>query len=261
MKFKLTLLALSAGIIALTSESNAAYLFTGLDITENFDSLPTTTTTNVFSATVGAQAAVGSTGFVGTRLGGSGSAAVSLTADNGGSSSGGLFTYGTTSATDRALGAVASGTNIMGFGFELVNSTGGILDTITISFNQETWRTSTTSINTLTASYSTGTAGAAGFVAAATGFTAVTALDIVGPAAVSSNGAIDGNLNRAARSFTFTGLNIAAGDSLYLRWQDINDGGNDAGLAIDDLVISAVPEPASALLGAIGLLGILRRRR
>jgi hypothetical protein len=34
-----------------------------------------------------------------------------------------------------------------------------------------------------------------------------------------------------------------------------------AGLTIDDVAVFVVPEPATALLGAVGLLGLLRRRR
>lgn len=252
---------LTAVFLTCSSLANAAYIFSGADITENFDGMPTATVASVFSATAGVQSAVEGTGFSGTKLSGNGTTATGLMYDNGGSTSGGVFNYGTTSATDRALGVLASGSNVMAFGFELVNSTGATLDTITISFNQETWRTSTSVINTLAATYATGAAGSASFLSASSGFSAVTALDIVGPAAVASNGAVDGNANQVARSYTFTGLNIAAGDSFYLRWQDVNDSGNDAGLAIDDLVISAVPEPSAALLGALGLLGILRRRR
>jgi hypothetical protein len=77
---------------------------------------------------------------------------------------------------------------------------------------------------------------------------------------------LDGNsaANQAARSFTFAGINLAVGSSLYLRWQDFNDVGNDAGLAIDNMTISAtaVPEPTSAgLLALAGVTGMAFRRR
>jgi uncharacterized protein (TIGR03382 family) len=48
-----------------------------------------------------------------------------------------------------------------------------------------------------------------------------------------------------------------------VRFTERNEAGNDHGLAIDNFEITkvAVPEPTAALLGAFGLLGILRRRR
>jgi len=36
---------------------------------------------------------------------------------------------------------------------------------------------------------------------------------------------------------------------------------NSANLAVDNLIISTIPEPSAALLGGFGLLVLLRRRR
>jgi hypothetical protein len=240
--------------------------YTGSTISENFDSLGSTTVNGVFSATVGTQSNVpGSTGFAGTKIAGSGTAATNLVASDGSANSGAIYSFGATSAADRALGAIASGTNTMAFGFRLVNNSADILSDITISFTQENWRSSTSGINTIVAGWST-SASPTDFLSNATGFTAVSSLDLVGPAPVASNGALDGNLaaNQAARSFTFANINLAVGGSLYLRWQDFNDVGNDAGLAIDNMTISAtaVPEPTSAgLLALTGIAGLAFRRR
>jgi hypothetical protein len=55
------------------------------------------------------------------------------------------------------------------------------------------------------------------------------------------------------------------GDTLWIRWVERNDNGNDHGLAIDDFSFSAsrsvtpgvIPEPASLLVwGGVGLLGL-----
>lgn len=58
---------------------------------------------------------------------------------------------------------------------------------------------------------------------------------------------------------------LADGETAYFRWQFSNttgDGGSDrSGLAINNLSITPVPEPSTALLGALGLLALLRRRR
>ncbi len=71
----------------------------------------------------------------------------------------------------------------MGFGFKLVNNTGTTLESLTISFTQENWRSSTTTQNVLTAEYlvdQTGSVATSTFLTAS-GFTSVSALDMVGP--------------------------------------------------------------------------------
>jgi MYXO-CTERM domain-containing protein len=42
---------------------------------------------------------------------------------------------------------------------------------------------------------------------------------------------------------------------------DLNDSGSDHQLAIDNVTFTAVPEPGPVLLGGLGLLALLRRRR
>jgi hypothetical protein len=54
---------------------------------------------------------------------------------------------------------------------------------------------------------------------------------------------------------TWTGLNLGAGDG-FLSFQ-----ANDVNARIDNLSISAIPEPSAALLGGLGMLALLRRRR
>jgi hypothetical protein len=74
---------------------------------------------------------------------------------------------------------------------------------------------------------------------------------------------LDGNLtaNQASRSATITTFKGSAlvwnpGETLYFRWQDANEAGNDAGLAIDNFSLTAfssVPEPSSMALAGIVL--------
>jgi hypothetical protein len=56
---------------------------------------------------------------------------------------------------------------------------------------------------------------------------------------------------------------VPAGASLFIRWTDFNDAGNDAGLAIDQLQMNftPVPEPGTLALVALGAMGLMARRR
>ncbi len=68
----------------------------------------------------------------------------------------------------------------------------------------------------------------------------VNALDFVAPVTAGTVGALDGNAaaNRSAVSGVINGLNIAAGATIWIRWNDFNASGADDGLAIDDLSIT-----------------------
>ena len=56
-----------------------------------------------------------------------------------------------------------------------------------------------------------------------------------------------------------TGLNWQPGEDLWVRWADINDAGNDHGLAIDDVTFSAeaIPEPATITMAGLALAAVL----
>jgi hypothetical protein len=60
------------------------------------------------------------------------------------------------------------------------------------------------------------------------------------------------------RVVTLTATDIPITETLSLKWTNT---GTTTQYRLDDFKLSAVPEPATALLGALGLLGILRRRR
>ena len=256
-------------LFALQLSARAEIVLTTSTYTQDFDSLGTTNTSSAFSGTT-ISPIPKLTDWDGARVGGTGASA-NLIADNGAGNSGGLYSYGAAGGADRALGALASGTNTMGFGFQLRNNTGSTITGLDISFTQENWRSSTSQQNTITAGWALGSGSiTSGNYLTANGFNAVADLNLVGPNPVTTNGALDGNdaANQVARSTSISGLSLAQGDSIFFRWVDTDNSGSDAGLAIDNFSLtafssSAVPEPATlSLLGvAIGLGAVARFRR
>ncbi len=169
----------------------------------------------------------------------------------------GVYSYGSAGSGDRALGSLAGGQLTSSFGALLVNNSGSVINSITITFTGEQWRRAPNP-NTLSFQYSVG----ATSIASGT-FTSVSALNFTGPQTGTAT-ALNGNLpaNQVLITATITGLNWTAGSNLVIRWNDANDPGADAGLAIDNFSLT-IPEPGTvaAGLGAVALLGLAVRRR
>src|SRR5437660_356417 len=76
--------------------------------------------------------------------------------------------------------------------------------------------------------------------------------------------ALDGN-NAANRTVlgptVLTGVSLNPGDSIFLRWRDIDDSGNDHALAVDDFTLTAnavgAPEPSTAALIGLAVSGLV----
>lgn len=179
----------------------------------------------------------------------------------------GLYNFGTTpEASDRSLGSV-SYTPTYAIGARFTNTTGAEIDSLTITFDAEFWRTTASTTQTLNFSYGFigGSVTATNFLSTGTA-TSVSQLSVAAPVSV-GNVVLDGNLaaNRASIGFTLTNLNWAAGQTLFIRWQDSDTSGHEAAIAIDNLSISSIPESASvaALSGAfaLGVVALRRRRR
>ncbi|QYU66890.1 PEP-CTERM sorting domain-containing protein [Leptolyngbya sp. 15MV] len=259
---------MALSVLALASAANAQALFNGSPIVQNFDTLPSQGTVPALSATTGLQISLNThlsvtslDGWQVAKIGGSGTSPMPFAVDAGSNISGGIFSYGAVGSSERALGSLASGSNVPAFGVWIQNSAAFSITEFTVSFDAEAWRSSTSQVNTLAFAWGTsgGTITSANFLSDAT-LTAFAAGDIVGPAPVTSNGPLNPPTVTSV-SFTVTGLNVAPGESIFLRWQDVNETGNDAGLAIDNFNFSAVPTPGTmALLGMGGLVAARRRR-
>ena len=156
-------------------------------------------------------------------------------ADDGSTISGNTYSYGTTSSTERALGALQSGSVTATIGAQLRNETGATLNNVLVTFTAEQWRRGNAAAgDRLEAEYSLN---ATSVGDAAATWIAANALDVASPVTTGALIALDGNLaaNRVAISGTLSALGLAPNATFWIRWLDSNASGNDDGLAIDDI--------------------------
>jgi hypothetical protein len=291
---KLTALAIAIGMaVAHTHPASAAIMFSsvGSTYTQNFDSLPNSpTNTSLGSSPTGwkdddAAPPSGNFSIVGwylhhpidqTEGGFNGNQRMRL--GTGSANTGAFWSFGSAGSTERALGMVSSNTMSDAgvesyYGAALVNNTGQHLASFTLSYNGEQWRdggAATPNAQSITFDWST----TATSIDDSDEFTDAAALDFTSPtfANTGGGGALDGNdaslplpINKTAIGpVTVSGINWRPGRTLWIRWSDVNNAGNDHGLAIDDIVFrAAVPEPASfsfVLLATVALVGARRMR-
>lgn len=265
-------LAVFAAVAAVSSRADAQVLYSSGTYSQNFNTdtggLPSTggpftyIGAGPFNLTSAPLSASGLTGWQITRLAGSGTT-TNVRVSNGASSTSGIYSFGpsVTGTEDRALGVINGSAEADGFGLVLQNTSGVVMDSFTLSYTGEQWRLGRASgaTDTLNFGYKTGTS------ADISGpFTSVSQLSFSSPITSGTVGALNGNLgaNQTAISFTVTGITWNPGEYLVLDWASNAPNTGSNGLAIDNVVFTAVPEPSIVcLLGSVGLLGVLRRRR
>ena len=168
-------------------------------------------------------------------------------ANDGTSNAGGLYSYGTTSASDRALGTIGSANATTGGSFAhgvlLQNNSGLDISDIKVSYTLEQWRNGgNITANTITFWYKISSTAITSLTPASnTGWTAVTALNTNSPINTATGGALNGNLaaNRVTLTdIAITGISVPNGAYLMLRWADPDHTGTDHGLAIDDITVT-----------------------
>lgn len=233
-------------VVAITAITVGAYLsshrlrvvealsVTTLDvaITQNFDTLPAAGSATFVNDTT-------LPGWYSARTG----TGTTIVANDGSSNAGNLYSYGTGTNTDRALGSLGSGNAAIGnlfWGIVLTNNTGSTITSLDVAYTGEQWRNSAAAAQTVAFSYNTGasfTGSLAEFQALGTN---VTQLDFTSPITGGAAAALNGNLaaNRTAISFTISGLTLAAGQSIFLRWSDPDHTGADHGLSIDEFSVT-----------------------
>jgi hypothetical protein len=184
-----------------------------------------------------------------------------------GSAGRGVLSLGLNGDTDRALGALSTSNQINTFGLVLINGTNGTIDSLDVSYIGEQWRrgnilSSSPDVNSLRFSFATfasdpGTSVIDDLLSppgtSPANFTTVEDLTFNTPNRQDAplEVAINGNesANQTARSATLGSLNWQAGQYLVLRWSARDISGQDDGLAIDSLVISAGVNPPEFVVG------------
>ena len=168
-------------------------------------------------------------------------------ADNGNNTSGNVYSYGTTGATERAFGSLNSNAVTPTIGAYFTNNSGGVITSITLSYYGEKWRLGALNRNdSLTFQYSTTATSLTNGT-----YTPFTNLSYAASASSGTLGPIDGNntANRTYITATISNLNIFNGTTFYFKWTSPNVSGNDDGLAIDDVTINFngnVQQPCTA---------------
>jgi hypothetical protein len=184
-------------------------------------------------------------GFVETGRG----ASTAYCPNDGSSSWGDTYSYGTTNVAERAFGGLREdgGWNHTTIGASFRNNTGATIRAVAIAYTGEQWRLGATNrLDRLDFQYSVDATGLL------TGtWTDVDALDFVAPVTTGSVGARNGNLaaNRTAISSTIGGLAIAPSSRVWIRWLDFDAAGADDGLAVDDFSITPYALPGAPTIG------------
>ncbi|TKC06593.1 T9SS type B sorting domain-containing protein [Pedobacter polaris] len=219
-------------LLAISFQSYSQISITALNTakTENFDGMAPTATTPVSG-----WFAVKAAGSNATTVGATIPLVVYVTSANAGAA----YNTGTPTATDRAIGSLASGSLVPRFGAAYTNNTGSTVTAIDLSGVMEQWRSGSNAIvETLPFEYSLN---ATSIGDATATWTPLTAMDLVEKltSTIVSTG-VDGNLaiNQTTISGSISSISLTNGSTIYIRWTDKDDTGNDGIYAIDNFSIT-----------------------
>lgn len=260
-----------------TSAAHAVVNFTGSPYFENFDSLATAPT----AVNTAALAWTNDTTVAGWSLFAQPAPGVAIPtyiAGNGSSNAGNFYSFGTVASTDRALGGLGSAGAYFGapaagavagwMAVALQNNSGSAFSSFTVGLNGEQWRNggnATLAAQTMVMQYGFG----ASFAAVSSWTAPGGSFNWSSVVNSATAGAVDGNVAGLVAGVGGT-VNTTwnAGDTLWIRFIENNDTGNDHGLALDNFTFSAasvgaVPEPQTyaLMIAGLGLLGFAARRR
>jgi hypothetical protein len=280
---KLLVLSLTILCFPALASAQVSYTTSGSTYTQDFNTLIQTGTNQTWTnnSTL--------TGWWLYRQPAPGTDITTYNAGTGSSNTGNFYSFGaSTTDADRALGGVASGGAYFGtpgpvsgavagwIAVSLTNNTGESLTSLTVNYNGEQWRdggTATGGTNvaqTMVMEYGFG----ATFTTVATWTPAGASFNFTSPVftnATTGGAAVNGNVAGLVAGLGGT-INDTwnNGDTLWIRFIENNDVGNDHGLSLDNFsfsgVSAAVPEPTTyALVGVTmataGFVTYRRRRQ
>ncbi|MBE9122306.1 hypothetical protein IQ269_16215 [Tychonema sp. LEGE 07199] len=166
--------------------------------------------------------------------------------NDGTSGTGNTYSYGTGINTERSLGGLRSNALTPTFGVGFTNNTGSTIASLSLNYFGEQWRLGNANrTDRLDFQYSLDA------TSVPTGnWTDFDSLDFSSLVTTGSVRSLDGNAaaNRTNLTGTISGLNIANGQTFYLRWQDFDASGADDGLAIDDFSLTPNIAPTNLSL-------------
>lgn len=259
-----------AALTAVVPHASAVVSYTGGVYTQDFNSLANTGLDTAFTDDVtlnGWTAYSGDSGYSNSgaftfNVGTANTLADAYDADTGSSTTGELYSYGSTGSTDRALGSLASGTSFDFFyALQVSNATGVNATSFRLQYDGEQWRRGANTTQRAESLLFFYRVGGSAFDSSGT-WVSVSGLDFLSPDATTATGlALDGNANKVTLAQTVN-AGIPAGETLWLTWVDPDNAGTDHGMAIDNVSLTLVPEPGCFLLAVLGTgLTIMRRRR
>jgi hypothetical protein len=223
MNKRITLLAMA--FYLLIGIANAQISITNTTpYTQNFDGLPTTGTSTVNPNPANW-----------LRYGGNGT---TMSVGSGTSGTGGFYSAGTGTTSERAMGLLlSSGARPLYVGAKFVNNTGSTIVSASVSYKCEQWRRGNTNAglkDTLLVDYATGTDS----VHQGTWIN-VPALTGSSTNSTTVTGALDGNTVFTNVNGNITGMVIPNGTTFWIRFNDFDVApGSDDLLAIDDFSVS-----------------------
>jgi predicted extracellular nuclease len=215
----------AAGSISLTA--------LGVAYSQDFDSLAIAGTTNTSLPT----------GWDLVESGGGTRDNEQYAAGTGSSNTGDTYSFGQDTVTERAFGGLLSGTLVPTIGASFTNNAGATITELEVAYTGEQWRlgqlgsagTPPRGPDGLDFQYSVDATGLTDGT-----WTDVDSLDFTSPIQGPTVGALDGNAaaNRTSITATVSGLSIAPGATLWIRWLDFNVSSSDDGLAVDDFSLT-----------------------
>jgi len=225
-----------------TTTFTAPVTLSGLDVpyTQNFNTLASASSSTFLPPGWGLD-----------ETGGSFAVNGQYTVGDGSSIAGDVYSFGTIGSSDRAFGTLLTHLLSPMIGAAFTNGTGSTIRGLDIAYIGEQWRAGVTNrgvadrldfqFSVDATSLTNGT------------WTDADALDLLSTNISTTAGALDGNaaINRHGIAGTISGLNLAPGATIRIRWKDValTSADNDDGLAIDEFTLTprgGVTTPPSA---------------